>query len=187
MSSTYRSLEPSGEPYQWQEKYSSGGGRRKWMVRISSPFCHSSPTFIRSRGRSVLFSLSLPLAWAWALLFRTITKIQTIPQAQVLVLVQVRTTARSLTRRTQMTPARSSRTHGFTKSFMGSHIPLLVHSYPTVAIRSVGRPFFHHFLRLTGVAGDVITDIQVRGGCVWLREGRLCTNIFGSSCHNSPP
>ena len=143
MSSTYRSLEPSTEPYQWQEKYSSGGGRRKWMVRISSPFCHSSLIPTRSRGRSRLFSLSLPLAWAWALLFRTIIKIQTNPQAQVT--VQVRTMARSFHRRTQMTPARSSRTHGFTKSFMGSHILPLVHSYPTVAITSVGRPFFYLF------------------------------------------
>jgi exo-beta-1,3-glucanase (GH17 family) len=33
MSTTYRNLEPSAaEPYQWQEKYSSGSGRRKWII-----------------------------------------------------------------------------------------------------------------------------------------------------------
>lgn len=32
---TYRNLDAPTQPYQWQEKYnSSGGGRRKWIVRI---------------------------------------------------------------------------------------------------------------------------------------------------------
>jgi len=32
MSATYHNLGPSAEPYQWQEKYSSGGNRRKWII-----------------------------------------------------------------------------------------------------------------------------------------------------------
>jgi exo-beta-1,3-glucanase (GH17 family) len=32
MSTTYRNLEAPAQPYQWQEKYSSGGGRRKWII-----------------------------------------------------------------------------------------------------------------------------------------------------------
>lgn len=32
MSSTYRNIEAPAEPYQWQEKSSSGTGRRKWII-----------------------------------------------------------------------------------------------------------------------------------------------------------
>jgi hypothetical protein len=41
MSTAYHGLETSPpEPYQWQEKDTSGSGRRKWLVRIFLP--HSS-------------------------------------------------------------------------------------------------------------------------------------------------
>ncbi|KAI0288814.1 glycoside hydrolase [Russula brevipes] len=32
MASTYRNVDTPAEPYQWQEKYSSGRGRRKWLI-----------------------------------------------------------------------------------------------------------------------------------------------------------
>ena len=144
MTSTYRNLEAPAQPYQWQEKYGSGSGRRKWIVRIPSHSTRWSLSHRRFGGRSLLSLLLLRLALAWASPSRiSMVTRATAPQVP---------TARSSRRQTRTTPARSSRTRGSIKAFTGSHILLLAHSCPTVATRSVRcHPMISYLPSLTGV------------------------------------